>query len=584
MQENQRILSKSIRNVLAVLTVATMMTAVVALACTQTIDEPTSDTQEIQIQPPSRGVLGVEQFSAGLAADLTKLARPIVVKITTSNGIGSGWIYGVRGETALILTNDHVVTGNPSFVEVSFDDGKPSVPGKIIETRAVYDLAVVEACCHSNYKALPLAADGDIEVGGDVVAFGFPYRGGVTESLSVSVGIISTYDYSDAQGIWVVQTDAALNPGNSGGPILNADGHVVGIVSFGITESVDGTDLDNLSFGIAPKTVRTFLSGSSALASPTATAVPPPTNTPGPSPTPTITPTPTDTPTPTNTPTATLTPTNTPTPTPTFTPTPTHTPTPVATSTPYPTATPVPRIPRSWGHPEVFGDIEAAKEASRQAFIDICESQVPLKDGDLRLTGVGTFKDLSSGNYPTRYRVPSPLTSEYQRVGSVSSEIVSAPVNCVIVPLNVQVMIQDIGTGPLFTASSGQAAFSWPISGWNRPILYARCTDSNCSEGLVSTTDAEIRFFYLDYFSLADSYIEHYWDVAREVKINRNEALLRQIRANWLNWYDRMDKGHPIYDVETDDLSRQCERANTISTELEELGAADYRDWFDVCQ
>ena len=85
-------------------------------------------------------------------------------------------------------------------------------------------------------------------------------------------------------------------------------------------------------------------------------------------------------------------------------------------------------------------------------------------------------------------------------------------------------------------------------------------------------------------FSLADSYIEHYWDIAREVKINRNEALLRQIRANWLNWYDRMDKGHPIYDVETDDLSRQCERANTISTELEELGAADYRDWFDVCQ
>ena len=579
MQENRSTLSFSIRNVVAVFAIAAIITAAFGLACTSSNDEPVAVTKSSATVD-----VRIEQFAAGLAADLTKLARPSVVKITTSNGIGSGWIYGVRGDIALILTNDHVVTGNPSFVEVSFDDDKPSVPGKIIETHAAYDLAVVEACCHSNYRALTLAADGDIHVGADIVAFGFPYRGGVTESLSVSVGIISTYDHSDAHGIWVVQTDAALNPGNSGGPILNAEGHVVGIVSFGITESADGRDLDNLGFGVAPKTIRTFLSGSNALASPTATAIPLPTNTPGPSPTPTITPTPTDTPTPTHTPTATLTPTNTPTPTATLTPSPTHTPTPVVTSTPYPTSTPVPRVPRSWDHPEVLGDVEAAYEASKQAFIDICESQIPLKDGDVHLTGVGTIKDLSSGNYPTRYRLPSPLTSDYQRVGSVSSDVVSAPVNCVIAPLNVQVMIQDIGTGPLFTASSGQTTFSWPKSGWNSPILYARCADPNCRENLVSTTDAEIRFFYLDGYSLAETYITSYWDVTKSVKINANEEILRQIRNNWLDWYDRVDRGHPVYDIETDDLSSQCERANTISTELEELGATDYRDWFDVCQ
>ena len=230
MQENERSLSTSVHNVIAVLAVVTVITAATVLACTQNVDEPTEDAAAPQIQRPFNQDGLIEPLTAGLAANLTKLARPSVAKITTNNGIGSGWIYGVRGETALILTNEHVVTGNPSFVEVSFDDGKPSVLGKIIETRAAYDLAVVEACCHSNYKALTLAADGDIEVGADVVAFGFPDRSGVTESLSVSVGIISTYDYSDAQGIWVVQTDAALNPGNSGGPILNADGDVVGIL------------------------------------------------------------------------------------------------------------------------------------------------------------------------------------------------------------------------------------------------------------------------------------------------------------------------------------------------------------------
>ena len=565
MQANKPTLSSSIRHIFAVLAVAAVITTVFGLACTSNDDEPVTATN-LSLTEGTR----IERLAAGLAADLTKLARPSVVKITTSNGIGSGWIYDVRDETALIITNDHVVTGNPSFIEVSFDDGKPSVPGKIIETRAAYDLAVVEVCCHPNYKALTLAADGDIEVGSDVVAFGFPDRGGVTESLSVSVGIISTYDYSNTQGIWVVQTDAALNPGNSGGPILNADGHVVGVVSFGLK------DAQNLGFGIAPQTVRAFLSGSSSLANPTATAIPPPTNTPGPSPTPTITPTPTDTPTPTHTPTATLTPTN------TATPTPTHTPAPVATSTPYPTATPVPRIPRSWDHPDVWGDVEAAREASRQAVIHICESEASLNNYELRLTGVGVIRKLDR-----RYLVPGQLTEDYRWVhnGSIDRDILSAPVACVIVPPNVQVMIQSREGSTIVTASPGRTAFS--LSSYRSPYhpsLYARCVDSNCSEDIDNTTDTEIRFYYLHPLSLGDAYIHNFWKATREVKVDRNVEILRRIRVNWLDWYDRVDKGHPVYAIETEDLTRQCERAATIKSELDELGATGYREWFDVCQ
>ena len=75
-----------------------------------------------------------DQLAAGLAADLTRIARPSVVKVITQRGIGSGWIYEVRGETARILTNEHVVAGSRSSVEVSFDDGKPSASAKIIDT------------------------------------------------------------------------------------------------------------------------------------------------------------------------------------------------------------------------------------------------------------------------------------------------------------------------------------------------------------------------------------------------------------------------------------------------------------------
>ena len=333
---------------IAILTLTAMFAATISIACSNNTSQdnppPTSTPQAVVLTPttvpventltqtapaPTEQIVAIEQLAAGLAADLTRLSRPSaadltrlsrpsaadltrlsrpsVVKIATRDGTGTGWIYDVQGRTAFILTNQHVVSGSPSRVQVSFDDGKPSVSGTILKTDATLDLAVVEICCHSDYRALQLAADSDIEVGADVVAFGFPDRGGVTDSLSVSVGIISTYDYVERENRWVVQTDAAVNPGNSGGPILNADGKVVGVVTFGITESRDGRDLDNLGFGVAPITVRSFLGSSAALATPTDTPVPPHTDTPGTSPTPTDTPVPPPTETPGPSPMATAT-------------------------------------------------------------------------------------------------------------------------------------------------------------------------------------------------------------------------------------------------------------------------------------
>ena len=205
----------SFRLYIAIISITAVIAVTLGLACTGNGE----DTATAPIEdPPDNPVVKGDALAAGLAADLTRLARPSVVKVNSRTGSGSGWIYEVHGETARILTNDHVVPGIRSSVEIEFDDGKPSVIGEVIDTHRSYDLAVVEICCHPDYRALPLAVPGDIEVGADVAAFGFPDRRGVTESMSVSVGIISTYDYSDSYGIWIVQTDAAVNPGNSGGP------------------------------------------------------------------------------------------------------------------------------------------------------------------------------------------------------------------------------------------------------------------------------------------------------------------------------------------------------------------------------
>ncbi|MXZ02242.1 MAG: serine protease [Chloroflexi bacterium] len=570
------------------------MTATVALACTQ--------NEDIGSNIPAPVI--TDQLAAGLAADLTRIARPSVARIGTNGGFGSGWIYEVRGDTALILTNEHVVAGNRgSSVEVSFDDGKPTVSGRIIDTHRDYDLAVIEACCHSNYHALPLAESGDIEVGADVVAFGFPDRGGVTESLSVSVGIISTYAYSDSRGIWVVQTDAALNPGNSGGPILNGYGRVVGTVSFGVTRSSDGRDLDNLGFGIAPNTIEQFLGGSPSLSTATPTPIPPPTNTPGPSPTPTITPTPTETPTPTNTPTPTLTPTNTP------TPTSTATPTPFATSTPYPTETPVPRVARSWAHPGVWGDREAALAVSRQVFMDMCDSDEPLERGAY-LDGVGrvqlvsvTVPDGLTTKFATLYS-EIPLLGMRPSIGSDSrAAYTHIRAWCIVVPPDIEVGFggKRAAERPFFTASSGRTLFSWEegdVDGFLYTYIRARRVESNAVEEETSSETASkvvrredeapeterVYIYYLDNLSTTEDVMIDYWIAGQEAKIAENERLLREIQINWLDWMDRVDRGHPVYEVETDDLSRQCERAAILTAELDALEAVEYRQWFDVCE
>ena len=588
MTKNERSLPTSVHNVIAVLTVVTVITAATVLACSQNVDEPTEDASASQIQQPFNQDGLIEPLAAGLAAELTKLARPSVVRIVTSAGTGSGWIYSVSGDSANVITNDHVITGRHSSVQIQFEDGKPSVRGRVMATSALYDLALIQICCNPSYKALPLAGDGEVEVGADVAAFGFPGRSGVVDSMSVSIGIVSTYDYSNTHRAWLVQTDAALNPGNSGGPILNADGKVVGVVSFGLLES------QNLGFGIAPITVRTFLSGGGqgstvqAVSAPTPT--PGPTNTPGPSPTPTITPTPSNTPTPTDTPTITPTPTNTPTPTPTFTPTPTPTPTPVATSTPYPTASPVPRIARSWDHPDVGYDFDAAREASNNALRSICNSGGEVNG--VTYPGVGMI-------LPTHQKgnLRWMLTPEYEWAGGIEGSGVlgyysdlnwyssRAHTFCFNVSKNTEAVLHDANSDLRIVLPPGRSTITTPIlpHASINPVLYVRCSDGRCEGDPADWLGWSVSVYQIEGLTIEDADIATYWAQQKALKISELETALHQIRINWIEWYDRVDRGHPVYDVETDDLQRQCERADIVKGELDELDATDYRNWFDVC-
>lgn len=166
-------------------------------------------------------------------AGVVKMAEPAVVKITTSTGVGSGFVVA---EDGYIITNNHViagVSGRPSSaIDVHMSDGavyRATVVGT--DTRSDIALLKIEA---TGLRALKFAQLADVSVGQDVVAIGYALdlSGGDGPGFTVTRGIVSAKNRSTSETggtLGAIQTDAAINHGNSGGPLLTLSGEVVGV-------------------------------------------------------------------------------------------------------------------------------------------------------------------------------------------------------------------------------------------------------------------------------------------------------------------------------------------------------------------
>jgi serine protease Do len=140
-----------------------------------------------------------------------------------SGMLGSGFVIRSNG---LIVTNRHVITDARS-VRVRLSDGR-ELPAKIIGADAITDIALLKVSS-GNLPALRLGSSQAVSVGDAVIAIGNPFGLG----QSVSAGIISARarTLEDDPYIDFLQTDAAINRGNSGGPLLSVDGTVIGVTS-----------------------------------------------------------------------------------------------------------------------------------------------------------------------------------------------------------------------------------------------------------------------------------------------------------------------------------------------------------------
>jgi serine protease Do len=158
--------------------------------------------------------------------------------------LGSGFIVGVDG---LIVTNNHVIIGART-VRVRLSDSR-EVPAEVIGADAATDIALVRVKA-GPLPALQLGSSENTSVGDSVIAIGNPYGLGQT----VTAGIVSARGRTleDDPYINFLQTDAAINRGNSGGPLLSMDGTVLGITS--VIFSPSGGSV-GLGFAIPAETI-----------------------------------------------------------------------------------------------------------------------------------------------------------------------------------------------------------------------------------------------------------------------------------------------------------------------------------------
>lgn len=149
--------------------------------------------------------------------------------------IGTGFLINTNGD---IATNNHVVSGQHT---VSVTLGDKTVTGIVIGTDVMDDLAIVHITPLPGVQPLPLGTAKTLQPGDPVIAIGNPFQ----LTSSVTAGIVSGLNRSMASATGrmmtgLVQTDAPLNPGNSGGPLFNAAGQVVGI-NTAIESPVEGS-------------------------------------------------------------------------------------------------------------------------------------------------------------------------------------------------------------------------------------------------------------------------------------------------------------------------------------------------------
>ena len=205
-----------------------------------TLARRTGETSTTTASPPaipgvSRTPVAPPPPSAN-SVEIAKRVLPATVMIQVGRGTGSGFLIDKEGR---IVTNNHVISGaaDGSRIRVHYSDGR-RVNAVLVGRSPSYDIAVIKASGAASIEPIELGDSEHVQVGQPVLALGSPLglSGTVTEGIVSALDrpvIVSETSDADAPTAYIngIQTDAQINPGSSGGPLVDAGARVVGVNS-----------------------------------------------------------------------------------------------------------------------------------------------------------------------------------------------------------------------------------------------------------------------------------------------------------------------------------------------------------------
>ncbi|WP_302116957.1 S1C family serine protease [uncultured Limosilactobacillus sp.] len=206
----------------------------------------------------SNGTLGIFGYGNSSANDSSSSSSSDNKLETASEG--SGVIYKKSGDSAYVVTNNHVVKGS-NALQVILSNGK-KVNADLVGADSATDLAVLKINAKNVKTIASFGNSNSIVPGQDVLAIGSPM--GSEYANTVTKGIISAKDRTlkagtDGTLTSVIQTDAAINSGNSGGPLINMAGQVIGINSMKLSSDTQGSSVEGIGFAIPSNEVVTII-------------------------------------------------------------------------------------------------------------------------------------------------------------------------------------------------------------------------------------------------------------------------------------------------------------------------------------
>jgi serine protease Do len=193
----------------------------------------TTKGSEIQLQRPP-----LPRYTS--QKEMLKGSMNGVVTVIGKDGFGSGIIASGDG---FIITNFHVIDGEKSITVKLHGDLK--LKATVVKTNSDFDLALLKVDAE-DLKALAFGNSERTEVGDDVFAIGTPLDASLNQTITK--GIIS--GFREIEHVKFIQTDVSINSGNSGGPLVNEQGEVIGIA----TMKMSGSGVEGIGFGIPSNT------------------------------------------------------------------------------------------------------------------------------------------------------------------------------------------------------------------------------------------------------------------------------------------------------------------------------------------